>query len=310
VRALSPVKVAVSAYDSPAICSANRRRWRGGSAATRARRNPRVEQSVQARPRVRDTVGPNDCAGRDGCVEPSVAALDARQPVRLVDRDRPQPPEHTVAIGLAAQQDQPRGLAGVLDQRARRVHRTPDRPHERAVVTLIQLGFVATRHRGCGGLGHGGLLAVGGCLRPEPAAETGPASPTHASSVNHRSTPDRLGRQSGPSTQRPTDDQSRWTGGHRAVVLPLMRRTAAKLALTALAVAGYEGGRATDAPPAPVNPAARSQLSPPPSRTRCRPLADDDPHRAIELTWATTCRRRGHRRARRQRHRSPEMTLV
>jgi hypothetical protein len=50
-------------------------------------RNPRLKQSVQARARVRDTVGPNDCTGRDGCVEPSVAALDARQPERLVDRD-------------------------------------------------------------------------------------------------------------------------------------------------------------------------------------------------------------------------------
>jgi hypothetical protein len=53
-------------------------------------------------------------------------------------------------------------------------------------------------------------------VRPEHAAETGPASPTHPPNVDHCSTPDRLGRQSGPSRQPPTDDRSRWTCGHRA----------------------------------------------------------------------------------------------
>jgi hypothetical protein len=43
------------------------------------------------------------------------------------------------------------------------------------MVTQVHLGLVATLNDDRVA-GHGGLLAVGGCLRPEPAAETGPAS--------------------------------------------------------------------------------------------------------------------------------------
>jgi hypothetical protein len=40
-----------------------------------------------------------------------------------VDRDDAQPGEDRIALGLTAQEDRPRRLAGVLDELARRPHR-------------------------------------------------------------------------------------------------------------------------------------------------------------------------------------------
>jgi hypothetical protein len=45
-----------------------------------------------------------------------VAALDGREPVGLVNGHGPQPAEDRVAVGLAAEEDDPGGLAGVFDQ--------------------------------------------------------------------------------------------------------------------------------------------------------------------------------------------------
>jgi len=54
----------------------------------------------------------------DELIERDAAALGARERPCLADGDGSQPREQRgAAVGLAAQQDDPRALAGVLDQR-------------------------------------------------------------------------------------------------------------------------------------------------------------------------------------------------
>ena len=108
------------------------------------KRQARVEMPLDARAAIGDHLGAADRAiDRRERVEPCVTALNARQPVRLVDRDDAQPTEHAVTVGLAAQQDQPRRLASVFDELVRAIDRARDCSVEIAVVAAIELAFIA-----------------------------------------------------------------------------------------------------------------------------------------------------------------------
>ena len=99
-------------------------------------------------------------------------AVAAAEAVGLVDGDDAQPGEDRGAVGLAAQQDRPGGLAGVFDQLARGVDGAGDGALEVAVVAAVEVGLVAARRCGCGGGGHGGLRSVG-LLAPRLAGDAG-----------------------------------------------------------------------------------------------------------------------------------------
>jgi hypothetical protein len=64
-------------------------------------------------------------------LEPRVTPVDRRQAVRLADRDDAQPREDRIALGLTADEDHRRRLAGVLDELARRSPETRATPPRR-----------------------------------------------------------------------------------------------------------------------------------------------------------------------------------
>ena len=99
-------------------------------------------------------------AGEDGfpvafdgeVLEVQFAALDRREAVGLVDGDDVEPGEDGGAVGLAAQEDRPGGLAGVLDQCGAAVDRVRDGDQQGLVVALVEVGLVtAPRRRARGG---------------------------------------------------------------------------------------------------------------------------------------------------------------
>ena len=86
--------------------------------------------------------------------------LDGGEAVGLVDGYQAQPREYRVALGLRSQEDRPRGLAGVLDELARRTHEVRDGAVQRAVMLAVELLLVTARRRppqcrGGGGFGRG-----------------------------------------------------------------------------------------------------------------------------------------------------------
>src|SRR5215210_3590632 len=74
--------------------------------------------------------------------EPRIATLDGREAVRLVDRDDAQPGEDRVALGLGAQEDHPRRLAGVLDELGRSAHDARYGAVEVALMPAVELVLV------------------------------------------------------------------------------------------------------------------------------------------------------------------------
>ena len=78
-----------------------------------------------------------------------VAVGRSREPVGLVDGDDAQPGEDRGAVGLAAQHDRPRVLAGVFDQLARGVDDAGDGALKVAVVAAVEVVLVAARRCRC-----------------------------------------------------------------------------------------------------------------------------------------------------------------
>ena len=76
-------------------------------------------------------------------VERAVVALLGGETVGLVHGDDAQPRESGLALWLAAQQRRPCELAGVLDQRLRRIDRAGDGTQQTRVVQAEQVGLVA-----------------------------------------------------------------------------------------------------------------------------------------------------------------------
>ena len=95
-------------------------RPRSGSHANAAERLKRLERIVE-RSRVGHDVVPVAVL-RPQPLEPRVSPVDPRESVRLVNRDDAQPGEDRIALGLTAEEDRPRRLAGILDELARRLH--------------------------------------------------------------------------------------------------------------------------------------------------------------------------------------------
>ena len=169
-------------------------RWRSGSDAEDAQRLERLERVVE-RARVGDDLVPV-AVRRAQPLEVRVASVDRREPVGLVDGDDAQPGEDRVALGLAAQQDRPRGLAGVLDELARRVDDAGDGAVEVAVVAAVELVFVAARRRAVRG-----AVSVGGCMSPVPGETGRRESPLARRAARP---PAGLARSSGRRSPRPT----------------------------------------------------------------------------------------------------------
>ena len=124
--------------------------WEGGE---NLQRLARLEDVVD-RERVGDDGVPR--SGRKHRLEVEVATVALAEPERLADRDDVEPAEDRCPVGLGAQQDGPRVLAGVLDELTRGVDRVGDRAVEVAVVAAVELVLVAAQRRataqrlGCG----------------------------------------------------------------------------------------------------------------------------------------------------------------
>ena len=114
---------AISAYPNPATTTPDPRAEPAAGRQHRERA-ARLYRVLKRRALTRDRL-PLPALGE--LLEPRMTAVLARQAIGLVHRDRPQPAEQRgPAVGLATQQDQPRRLARVLDQRRRR--RRPPAP--------------------------------------------------------------------------------------------------------------------------------------------------------------------------------------
>lgn len=168
------------------------------------KRQARVEMPLDARAAIGDDLGAADRAiDRRERIEPCVTALNARQPVRLVDRDGAQPTEHPVTVGLAAQQDQPRRLASVFDELVRAIDRARDCSVEIAVVAAIELAFIAPRRqplwrRFCGWFGRALHQPRPGRDRPAGV----PAGTRVAPRARRTALPDHRGGAAAPTEER------------------------------------------------------------------------------------------------------------
>jgi hypothetical protein len=89
-----------------------------GQPGQHTQRAARLDHVLERRPAAEQLV---PRAAVTQVLQADVAALGAREPIGLVDRDRSQPAkQHRAAVGLAAQQDHPRDLTGILEAAQKR----------------------------------------------------------------------------------------------------------------------------------------------------------------------------------------------
>jgi hypothetical protein len=170
-----------------------------------------------------DELGPaNRAIDRPERVEPDITTLNARQPIRLVDRDGAQPTEHAITVGLAAQQDQPRRLASVFDELVRAIDRACHCSVEIAVVTAIELAFITPWRRPlwrrCCGWRFGRALHQPRPGRDRPAAVL--AGRRVAPRARRTGSPDHRG-----GAAAPTEEQARYAARAKRAIASAARNS-------------------------------------------------------------------------------------